>query len=363
MTKRERQILEIIKENPMISQNDIGEKLDITRSSVGVHITNLINKGHIKGRGYILTLDEYVTVIGGANVDIIGYPRDSLNEYDSNPGKINTSCGGVGRNIAENLSRLGIDTRLITAIGNDYNGELIKRNASLTDIDIVNSIIVENGRTATYLAILNRDHDMNLAISDMDIVDYISPEFIGEKRNIIENSKLTVLDTNLREDSLEYILTNIRQDYFVDTVSTVKAKKIRELLPYIHSLKPNEYEASLLSGIEIDSDEKAIEAGKALIAKGVKRVFLTRGDKGLVYFDKDRVIRVESSPLKVENATGAGDAFIAGLAFSQYMDYSIEDTLYTAVGASRITVKDINTISDRMTLENILKEKEEIRIC
>lgn len=363
MTKREREILEIIKNNPMISQNEIAERLDIARSSVGVHITNLINKGHIKGRGYIITDDKYITVLGGANVDIVGSPYSKLIGHDSNPGKIHTSCGGVARNIAENLVRLGLDTRLITAIGNDSNGGLIKDNGNLLGIDLTNSLFLEGKRTATYLAILDESHDMNMAISDMDIIDEISPEVVKTKKNIIENSKLSVLDTNLRQDTLEYILKNMDQEFFVDTVSTVKAKKISGLLGYIHTLKPNEYEASLLSGIDIRTEDDIVRAGRSLVEKGVKRVFLTLGDRGLYYFDKDNIVRAKSSKLEVENSTGAGDAFIAGLAYSRFMDYSIENTIYTAIGASRVAVKDINTISDKLSIENIRKEKKEIEIC
>lgn len=363
MTKREKEILEMLRKYPMIAQNEIAERLNITRSSVGVHIKNLVEKGYILGRGYILTEDEYITVIGGANIDIVGTPNEELIAKDSNPGKIHTSCGGVGRNISENLGRLGGDIRLITAIGNDNNGELIKSNANEVGIDLSNSLFSENHRTATYLAILDDKHDMSMAIADMDIIDAISPEIISNKQNLIKNSKLCVLDTNLRKDTLDYVMKNIDNDYFVDTVSTIKAKKIVDLLPYIHTLKPNKYEAELLSGISIKTEMDVIVAGNEIVKKGVKHVFLTLGEKGLFYFDKDRHIKVKSTEIHAENSTGAGDAFMAGLAYSYYNNYSIEDTIYTAVGASRLTVKDKNTISSILTLENIKKEKEEIEIC
>ena len=54
MTQRERQILRLIEEDPMISQEMLAEKLGITRSSVAVHISNLTKKGCIAGRGYVL---------------------------------------------------------------------------------------------------------------------------------------------------------------------------------------------------------------------------------------------------------------------------------------------------------------------
>ncbi|NLY20375.1 MAG: winged helix-turn-helix transcriptional regulator, partial [Tissierellia bacterium] len=154
MTNREKEILEIIRNNPQISQNDIAKKLNITRSSVGGHIANLIEKGYIVGRGYIISNSDYIVIIGGADVDIVGKPFNKLIEKDSNPGKITYSVGGVGRNIAENLAKLKVDTRLLTAIGNDRNGDLIKENAMVNNIDIQHSIFSDSHETATYLAIL-----------------------------------------------------------------------------------------------------------------------------------------------------------------------------------------------------------------
>ena len=58
----------------MISQNDLADMLNITRSSIGVHISNLIRKGYIKGKGYILDEQPYCCVIGGANMDIQCFP-------------------------------------------------------------------------------------------------------------------------------------------------------------------------------------------------------------------------------------------------------------------------------------------------
>ncbi len=70
MTQREQQILDWITEDPMISQEALAERAGITRSSVAVHISNLMKKGHIVGRGYILPAGGYVVVAGAVNVDI-----------------------------------------------------------------------------------------------------------------------------------------------------------------------------------------------------------------------------------------------------------------------------------------------------
>ena len=117
MTQREQQILDWITEDPMISQEALAERAGITRSSVAVHISNLMKKGHIVGRGYILPAGGYVVVAGAVNVDIGGQSAGPLVGRDSNPGKVTVSMGGVGRNIAHNLRLLGVKVSLLTALG------------------------------------------------------------------------------------------------------------------------------------------------------------------------------------------------------------------------------------------------------
>ena len=95
----------------MISQQELADKLQITRSSVAVHISNLLKKGYIAGKGYVLRSGSYAVVVGGVNVDIGGRSFAPLVEADSNPGAVTVSLGGVGRNIAHNLALLGTDVR------------------------------------------------------------------------------------------------------------------------------------------------------------------------------------------------------------------------------------------------------------
>ena len=104
MTQRERQILQWIEQDPMISQEALAEKAGITRSSVAVHISNLMKKGYIAGKGYVLRSGTYAAVVGGVNMDIGGQSYAPLIAGDSNPGRVQMSLGGVGRNIAHNMS-------------------------------------------------------------------------------------------------------------------------------------------------------------------------------------------------------------------------------------------------------------------
>ena len=179
MTQRERQILNWIEENPLISQQELAEKAGITRSSVAVHISNLMKKGYITGKGYIVHTAPYVTVVGGVNMDIGGWPSEVPVDRDSNPGAVRMSLGGVGRNIAHNMSLLGLDVRMVTAFGDDLYAQKIAASCGELGIDISQSPVIPEGHTSTYLFINDEKGDMLLAVSDMDIYRHLTPQLLS----------------------------------------------------------------------------------------------------------------------------------------------------------------------------------------
>lgn len=311
----------------------------------------------------VVNKESYVTIVGGTTVDIIGFPYEKLVSRDSNPGTSTISLGGVGRNIGENLARFGIDTKLISVIGNDTYGKMIMDQGNKIGLDTFDSLILEGNQTSTYICILNTDGDMELALSSMDIFKYMTISFIEKKRAIIENSKLCVIDTNLPIETIKYIVMNLKQDYFLDTVSTTKAMKVKDIIGYFHTIKPNKIEAEILSGMKINDDSDLKKVSQYFLNKGVKRVFITLGKKGVYYYDGMIEKHVCVKKVKVKNATGSGDAFMAGLAYSYYNDLTIDETLAFSVCASIIALENENTINPNISSEKIMERVKEIKLC
>ena len=239
MTQRERQILQAIEADPMISQQDLADSLGITRSSAAVHISNLVKKGYIAGKGYVLRSGSYAVVVGGVNMDIGGRSLSALVAEDSNPGTITMSLGGVGRNIAHNLCLMGTDVRLLTAYGDDFSGQKIAASCCELGIDITHALRLTDAATSTYLYIAGPQGDMALALSDMEICKRISPAYLAANLPLIQNAQVVVADANIPEESLVYLAENCQQPLFCDPVSTTKAEKLRPILHKIHTLTPN----------------------------------------------------------------------------------------------------------------------------
>ncbi|WP_251859903.1 PfkB family carbohydrate kinase [Clostridium sp. Marseille-Q2269] len=365
MTNREKEILELIKKDPMISQKDLAEKLGITRSSAAVHIANLLKKGNILGKGYIVSKEEeYVSIIGGANMDIQGFPNDQLIYKDSNPGTSKISLGGVGRNIGENLTRLGVNTKLITALGADMYGTKILEEAKLIGMDMEHSIIMRENSTSTYLSILDEKGDMVVAIAHMDIFNKMPLSFIKTKKHVIENSGVCIIDTNIPQDIIEYIVNNYTNtQFFLDTVSTTKAKKIKNMVGKFHTIKPNKIEAEMLSGISIKKDNDLEKVSEFFLEKGVKRVFITLGEEGVYYNDGKEKGKISTPKVKVINVTGAGDAFMAAIAYCYLKDFSIEETVKFSMTASILALSHEDTINPNMSVWNINNKMKEIGLC
>lgn len=360
MTNREKEILELIRKNPMISQKQLADSLGITRSSVAVHISNLLKKGFVVGKGYILREQPYICIVGGTNIDIQGFPNNDLILKDSNPGEVKISLGGVGRNIGENLVRLGIETKLISAVGDDVYGRKILDESRLIGLNMEHSLILKENVTSTYLSILDVTGDMIVAISHMDIIDKVSVDFIKNKKHIIENSKLCIIDTNIPKETIEYILTNHKDvDFFLDTVSTTKAKKIKNMIGYFHTIKPNKLEAEMLSGIKINNETDLKSAANYFLEKGVKRVFISLGEEGMYYDDGVNSNHIRTQKVHVVNATGAGDACLAALAYSHFNNFDIEHSARFSMSAAILAVSHENTINPNISVENINKNMKE----
>lgn len=351
MTQRERQLLRWIEEDPLISQQALADKAGIARSSVAVHISNLMKKGHIAGKGYIVRSAPYAVVVGGVNMDIGGRSHGPLVPQDSNPGQVRMSLGGVGRNIAHNMSLLGIDVRLLTAFGDDVSAQKLAASCGELGIDISHSLQIPGETTSTYLFIAGPDGDMELALSDMEIYRHVTPAFLASRSSLLGSAQFVVMDTNIPEESIAWLAGNCKAPIFADPVSTVKAEKLRPVLGKLHTLKPNRIEAELLSGVAITDEAGMNRAADALLATGLRRVFISLGGDGVFAADHNGRCRIPCGPVKLVNATGCGDAFMAAIAWAYLEGTDLENTARAGMAASSIAMESAETINPTMSAD------------
>ena len=319
-----------------------------------------------------------VLVIGGANIDVKGKPFEKLKEFTSNPGKVTKTIGGVGRNIAHNLSLLGVPVVFLSAIGNDEWGKKIVEDTGDAGVDMGSVKISKVNPTGIYMAILNEKGEMKVAVSDMRICDEININYLKSKESIIRKSQMVVMDTNLPERSIRYI-SKICVDegikLIVEPVSVEKSMKIKRILGRIDYITPNKEEMESLMGVNcLKNKEDIIREVQSFrkVNRAVKNIVLTLGEKG-VFFSRKAVNKKQDAkeyklenqfipPYKVEavEVTGIGDAFVAGLVYGIFLDGEFEKSVKYGLAAAALTVSTPFTVNPGMNanLLKILVEKK-----
>lgn len=288
-----------------------------------------------------------IVIIGGTNLDLLAHSNDDIVLKDSNPGTIVKSYGGVARNIAENLARLGCEPTLITVLGKDAIDFLdfaksIKLKLIYQEIDL----------TPTYLAVHDKNGQLLVSIAAMDAMEKFSPTFLKKHYETIIQSDLIVLDANLSSASIDYIFNNFTQPKYVDLISSAKANKFYRHLSQIHTIKINS-----LEGKKITGHSDPIQIGQVLLNKGIKSVYLTIGKDGAYHFDSEHT-HFYQKPFThiIKNDTGAGDAFYAGAIYAEMMNY---DPLKAGTMMAHMSLLSEQTVSKSVTaakLYSMLKE-------
>ena len=279
-------------------------------------------------------------MVGGANVDISArYETKTANHIDSYPGSISTSAGGVARNIAENLARLGTPVRLITGLGNDFYSSIIRASLTLPLINITASRSLPNMPSDTYLSLHDKSGELVCAVNQMALVDSITPDYLSRFERTIARSLFLAADCNLPEESIGWLteLKN-RAPIFIDTVSVHKATRLAPYLNRCDGLKCNRMEATTLLGLSHNAT--AYELTERLCDAGVGTVILSLGKDGVFLRNKDGLRQLQQNlvPRTISSTNGAGDALLAGFIHGIVCDMGTEKAIQLGLKAAEMAL-------------------------
>ena len=361
LTEREQEIVDLLRREPLISPAEIAERLGSTRAAVNVHLSNLGRKGVILGRGYILSASPPVVVVGGANIDIKARSTASAIAQTSNPGHTSTTPGGVARNIAENLARLGTTTQLIAALGRDVHGERLL--AETRDAGVLLDHVHRSAHpTGSYTAFLDTDGELLLAVADMSATDDLRPEHLRTARELILHAALLVLDGNLPAATTEHLLDLARKADVRVVLDPVSVPKAARLLPLfsadrpIFAVTPNREELQALTGHDTAKDEALADAAAALHERGVRHVWIRLGAQGSLLSTPDGLHTLEALPAEVRDVTGAGDAMLAAFVHALLAGHSPVAAARHGHAAAALTLESEHTVRPDLT-ERLLHER------
>ena len=296
-----------------------------------------------------------IAIVGGINIDIEGVPFKTIKYHDSNPGKIRLSYGGVGRNIAENLARLGGDCAMVSCVGDEPMSLGAVSHLQDLGVDVSHVRVFRDEMPSMYLSILDERGDMELGISDMEIIDRITPEYIDEIQPFLESAEVVALDGNLTEELLEHATDVLRgTKLFFDPVSANKGVRAREFAGRFFAVKPNRIEAEAILDMKIETDSDVEAAGRRFMELGVSKVFITLGEDGVFYMEEgDCGFIRPAGDLLIKSATGAGDSFSACILLGISRNMSAEQIARMGMAASRITMSTPKAVNDEISMELI----------
>lgn len=251
------------------------------------------------------------------NMDIIGKPKASLLLHESNIGGITLRPGGVGRNIAHGLARLGVPVELVTPLGHDAFSAALIADCTKAGVGLTYSVDAD-APSGAYLCLHDEAGDMLCAINQMDAMEQFLPAYLPQFLPALEHAPIIVLDANVPEAMLTAIAASTTATLLLDPVSATKAPRALPILKRLCAIKPNRYEAEALTGIPCNSMDGVKRAANWLLDAGVERVFLSLSEDGVYYadaFSNNGVVPAYRIPHDGMDCTGAGDAMIAGLAY------------------------------------------------
>lgn len=286
--------------------------------------------------------EHRVLVIGAAGLDMKVYPRTLVVEpARSNPGHIRWNWGGVARNIAENLARLGAEVQLVTAVGDDQWGQALLRQLRQVGVNLDATLVLPDQPTGAYMALYHTDKHLWLAFDDMQVTREITPGHIYRLRGLIKTMDMVCIDANLSAPTLERLF-DITRRYDVpvcaDPTTALLAHRLHPHLPDLTVITPDQDEAESLVGEPLDTEDAISYGARRLAQLGVDLAIITLGAKGLFYATTEESGRLPAFPVDVVDPVGAGDALTAAVAYGLLEDVSLEEAVRLGMAAAAQTI-------------------------
>ena len=301
-------------------------------------------------------MSEQILVIGAILLDTKGKPREGLEPGTSNPAAIRSTRGGTARNVAENLALLGAEVTLISAVGDDVTGRrlLTQTAESGVNLDYVRTISGEN--TGAYIAILDLDGSLAVALDDVDVMQHITPEYLYEHEALFAQADMVMMDGSLVPEAMETVI-QLTQQYHIplcaDPSSARLAYKLRPYFTYLRLVAPNEVEAAELCQADyLNSDpDISLELARQLVKMGVDIAVVTLPDFGIHYATSDETGTIPAKYSEMVDSTGTGDAVTAAIIFGLINELPTIEALRLGVAAAGLTLQTAETVVPDLSLD------------
>ncbi len=293
-------------------------------------------------------------MVGACHMDRKARGEAPLVEAASNPVTLRSCCGGVARNVADNLRRLGVAVELVTRLGRDGEGEVLLARLGELGIGRTGISRSEQAPTAFHLIVLQPDGEMLVAVADMRIYDEITPALLRGLPERIWAVDAILADCNLPGETLRFLagLRHAGRRCAVIGVSPAKVLRAKPCLAACDLLCVNRLEAAALLERSPETLEP-LAAAKALVAAGAREVVVTLGAAGLCLAAEGDSVSLPGRPGRLRDVTGAGDALAAAYLEARLRGLDPPAAGRRALAAARLTIESDDSVSPQLTPQRL----------
>ncbi len=251
-----------------------------------------------------------ILVIGSLNMDVtLEVPHIPIVGETILADSVTHNRGGKGANQAVAIRRLGAETAMIGAVGNDDFGEDLLKGLKDEGID-VSGIIVKDTVSGTAYIKVDREGNNNIVVATGANFE-LTPQDIRNKEELIKSADYCVFQLEIPQETVKEAVKICKENNVKVIMNPAPA--IKDLDEFIVKnsdyMMPNESELEILSGEKLTEDN-LLDICQSQIDRGVNKLVVTLGDKGSLYFDGEKHEFVGIIPTKTVDTTGAGDSFI-----------------------------------------------------
>lgn len=308
--------------------------------------------------GDFTVTEKRVLVLGASGMDIVGRLNQLPEPGVSIPARVRPSFGGVARNVAENLAKLGQPVSLITAVGTGEFGKHLLDYTASAGVDVSACLSTPEFNTSSYLAVLNLDGELQFALDDMRAITALKPSYIRRYSSLFKEAGLIFIDANIPSPTLKTIFSLARAAKVPIAADATSSKLAPKLLPYIQDiclLTANSSEAAVLSETEFEPNNRtaAQQAARKLINQGADTVCISMAEFGVCYATSETSGQVPAIRTKIVDPTGAGDALTAALIFGIMNQIPIDEAIRLGVSAASLTLRHRGSVLPDLSLEKL----------
>lgn len=299
---------------------------------------------------------EQILVIGATLLDSRGKPDAGLAPGTSNPAKIRVTRGGTARNVAENLARLGAEVRLVSAVGDDLIGHRLVNQTAESGVDTELVQIIEGENTGAYIAVLEENGALAVALDDVQVLRHITPGLLDRNRSLFKEADMVMMDGSLTPDTMATVVrlcAKYGKPLCADPSSVRLAYKLRPFLDQLHLVVPNEGEAAELCEVDFEGHdpEASLALARCLVGKGVANVVVTLANFGLDYATARETGYIPANYSEMVDATGTGDAVTAAIMFGMLNDLPPIEAIRLGAAAASLTLQTEETVVPDLSLD------------